>query len=191
MSILLTEHEQERLIQVARDSVIHGLETGEPGTCCLSDCPDSFRRNAACFVTLYYRRRLRGCIGTIQERRPLVQDVSLNAYKAAFQDPRFEPMKQSELNHLKFQISVLGGRQPVLYVDELDLLDQINPGWGIELTFGEQRGLLLPAVWKKIGDKRQFWRVLKEKAGLPPDFWSDEFTVTRFRAVSFGEVPDV
>ena len=44
---------------------------------------------AATFVTLKQTGELRGCIGSLERRRPLGVDVRENAIAAAFRDPRF------------------------------------------------------------------------------------------------------
>ena len=181
-----SDENRSTLIEVARRSVWHGLECGAPSQHEPADYSPPLRQRRATFVTLHRGRTLRGCIGVVQPRRPLVCDVATNAFNAAFQDPRFDPLERSEFDELDIQISVLGPKQPVLFVNEIDLLEQLQTGDGLELHFGKQRGLLLPSVWEKITDKRQFWLALKEKAGLASNFWSDEIVVTTFSTESFG-----
>ena len=41
------------------------------------------RELGACFITLTYESRLRGCIGTLEAHRPLGEDVKANAVAAA------------------------------------------------------------------------------------------------------------
>ena len=47
----------------------------------------------ATFVTLTRGGKLRGCIGSLEPWRPLVEDVRSNARAAAFRDPRFPPLE--------------------------------------------------------------------------------------------------
>ena len=48
-----------------------------------------------CFVTLYKENSLRGCIGTmVPYRENLLEEIRGNAISAAFNDPRFEPLKK-------------------------------------------------------------------------------------------------
>ena len=49
----------------------------------------------ACFITLKLDGELRGCIGSLEPRRTLLEDVEANARAAAFFDPRFEPLSAS------------------------------------------------------------------------------------------------
>src|SRR5206468_7058889 len=44
----------------------------------------------ATFVTLMQGEELRGCVGTLEARRPLAEDVAANARAAAFEDSRSE-----------------------------------------------------------------------------------------------------
>ena len=55
------------------------------------------RGTAPRFVTLMRHGKLRGCIGTLQAHRKLLDDVKANAKAAAFLDPRFEPLTATEL----------------------------------------------------------------------------------------------
>jgi AMMECR1 domain-containing protein len=48
-------------------------------------------------VTLHHNEALRGCIGSLQAYRSLIEDISGNAFSAAFQDPRFAPLEEHEL----------------------------------------------------------------------------------------------
>jgi AMMECR1 domain-containing protein len=50
-----------------------------------------------------------------------------------------------------------------------------------------RRGVFLPAVWDQIRDPRQFLRRLKQKAGLPPDYWSPWLRGWRFTVQSIPE----
>ncbi|MCC7404968.1 MAG: AmmeMemoRadiSam system protein A, partial [Bdellovibrionales bacterium] len=60
----------------------------------------------ACFVTLEEMGELRGCIGSLIAHRPLYEDVWENAQAAAFDDPRFTPVKAAELELVSISISI-------------------------------------------------------------------------------------
>lgn len=177
----------ERLLEVAEQSIWHGLATGHPLPVHPPDEPDPLREPGASFVTLSRHGRLRGCIGTIEPLRPLVDDVAHNACAAAFRDPRFLPITEAELPELELQISLLTAPQPLVFDSEAELLGQLRPGRdGLILHDGGHRGTLLPAVWASVPDPAEFLRQLKIKAGLPPDWWSDTLQVARYRTESFG-----
>ncbi len=172
----------ELLRRLAWDSIHHGLRHGRPLEPRPEDYPEALRAPGASFVTLERGGRLRGCIGSLEARRPLVVDVAHNAFSAAFQDPRFPPLQPSELDGLDLHISILTPPEPLPVTSEEDLLARIEPGRdGLILEEGPHRGTFLPAVWEQLPDPRQFVRHLKMKAGLPPDYWSPQIRVSRYR----------
>ncbi len=177
----LTEEERRLLLQLARDSIRHGVLYGKPLDVDLNKLPPSLRRIRATFVTLEEMGQLRGCIGSLEARRPLAEDVAQNAFAAAFRDPRFPPVTEQEVDKLEIHISVLTPMQEIHFESRQDLLDQIRPGIdGLVLEEGPYRGTFLPAVWQSLPDKRDFLRHLKMKAGLPADYWSDTIRVWRY-----------
>ena len=175
------------LLDTAWQSIRHGLAKGNP----LQVEPDRFETSlsepGASFVTLHIGEQLRGCIGSLQARRPLVCDVAENAFAAAFRDPRFPPLKAAELKSISLDISVLGRAERMVFDSERDLLMQIRPELdGLILSDGHYRGTFLPRVWKSLPDASQFLQHLKLKAGLPVDHWSDTLEVWRYTTESFG-----
>jgi AmmeMemoRadiSam system protein A len=129
---------------------------------------------------------LRGCIGSLEAYRPLVEDVAHNAYAAAFSDPRFTPLSETELIDVEFHISVLTPAAPMHFESEADLLSQLRPGIdGLVLEDAGHRGTFLPSVWESLPDAAQFLQHLKMKAGLPADYWSDNLKVSRYTSESF------
>jgi AmmeMemoRadiSam system protein A len=133
------------------------------------------------FVTLKISNVLRGCIGTLEAVRPLVEDVSENAFAAAFRDPRFSPVTEAELHTLQIDISVLSSPQPMRFDSEADLIAQLRPGFdGLILEEGRRRGTFLPTVWESLPEPKEFLRQLKLKAGLHPNHWSQEMKAYRY-----------
>ncbi len=178
--------ERAILLEVARDSIRNGLQTGRPLRVRVEDYPEILREPGASFVTLHRDGRLRGCIGTLEAWRPLVQDVAENAFAAAFRDPRFMPLRPEELDDLHIHISVLGPPEALQFDSEEELLAQLRPGRdGLILQDGGHKGTFLPSVWEELPDPRQFLTHLKVKAGLPPDHWSDSLRVWRYGTESF------
>lgn len=143
--------------------------------------PPSLRAPRACFVTLKKTGQLRGCIGTLTARRPLVEEVAAMTYASALEDPRFSPVKPEELPDLSMEISVLG--EPVNFPvsSEQDLMAQVQPGVdGLILEEGRLRATFLPSVWEELPHPRDFIRHLKQKAGLPETYWSNTITFQRY-----------
>ena len=48
---------------------------------------------------------------------------------------------------------------------------------------GDRQGLFLPSVWKQLPDRQEFLSNLKLKAGLSPNYWSENIKVYRFRTL--------
>ncbi len=142
----------------------------------------------ATFVTLTQNGQLRGCIGSLQAHRPLDQDVRANAVAAAFRDPRFAPLKAEELPRTRVEVSLLTAPQPMTFTDEADALRQLRPTIdGIILIAGQRRSTFLPQVWEQLPEPRVFMAHLKQKAGLPADYWSSEVQLQRYEVQKWKE----
>jgi len=185
-SINLTKEEQGTCLQVARESIIYGLAEGHALPVKTSDYSESLQQHLATFVTLHKQGQLRGCIGTLKAYQPLINDITEHAYAAAFQDPRFAAVSENELEQLDIEISVLGEPEPMQFTDEDDLLRQIRPGVdGLILEHGFNKGTFLPTVWEQLPEVKDFFNHLKNKAGLPMDWWRDDVKISRYETFSF------
>lgn len=178
---------QRQLLDLAEASLRHGLDYGRPPEPDTARLPSPLREPGASFVTLKSHGELRGCIGSLSAHRPLALDVTHNAYAAAFSDPRFPPLREHELEGLEIHISILGPAEPVTFTSEAALLAQLRPGIdGLVLEEGLRRGTFLPSVWEQLPRPELFLRHLKQKAGLPADYWSETLQVSRYTTESFG-----
>ena len=183
-----SESSREILLDIAWSSIRHGLEQNTPLKLNPKDYPADLQVHSACFVTLSLQGELRGCIGHLEAQMPLAADVAENAFSAAFRDPRFPPLSERELKKLEIHISILTPSEPMQFDSEADLLGKIKPGIdGLILVEGRHRGTFLPAVWESLPDPDSFLRHLKQKAGLPDDYWSDTLEVFRYETESFPE----
>ncbi len=172
------------LLRVAVEAIAAGLRDArwQPNP---ADFPTPLREHRASFVTLHLDRRLRGCIGTLEARDPLVVDVARNAWSAASRDTRFPPIGMDEFQHLDIHISVLSVPEPVTVGSEAELLALMRPGIdGLILEEGFRRGTFLPSVWEQLPDPRDFLRQLKRKTGLPDQYWSASLQISRYTAES-------
>ncbi|MBL95959.1 MAG: extradiol dioxygenase [Magnetovibrio sp.] len=177
---MLEEH-GETLVRLAAKSILIGLKKGTLASLDISSFPMRLRQKGASFVTLYLTGNLRGCIGSLQMHQPLVADIVNNAFKAAFQDPRFKRVSVSEVKNLEISISLLSSHIPFRINDQLDLLKQLQPKKdGLIIQDGAHRALFLPTVWEQIPEPEQFLLHLKKKAGMNPDQWSNNFKAWRF-----------
>jgi AmmeMemoRadiSam system protein A len=180
---MFTEAQKQALIALARDAV----RNAAAGRRAASPAPTSgeFPDASGAFVTLKHGGRLRGCIGTLECRRPLPEEIARVAVSAAREDPRFEPLREWELEGLRVEVSVLG---PLERIDPADVTAVEIGRHGLVVELGYRRGLLLPQVateWE--WDREQFLAQTCVKAGLPPDAWQRGAIVYRFAAIVFGD----
>jgi AmmeMemoRadiSam system protein B/AmmeMemoRadiSam system protein A len=179
---LLARH-GKTLLDTAAASIDHGLRWGDGLAVNASEYPDALQVARASFVTLKANGRLRGCIGSVEAHRPLIEDVAANSFAAAFRDDRFGRLSMEERPGIELSISVLEEPLPLQFEDEAALLAQLRIGQdGLLIRCDGRRGLFLPQVWNMLEDPGDFLRQLKVKAGLPADHWSDDFRAWRFAA---------
>ena len=130
------------------------------------------KEKRACFVTLTINGQLRGCIGHILPIQELYKDIIENAKSAAYEDPRFPPVKKEELDNLIIEISILTIPKPFPYQTIEELLSYLGKEKpGVILSKGLNRATFLPQVWDDLPDPRSFLSNLALKAGLSPDAW--------------------
>lgn len=183
----LNKEHQQRLLDLAKSSIQHGLQTGRPIKVNLADFPAELTEHRATFVTLHKHHQLRGCIGMLEAVRPLAEDIAENAFLAAFKDPRFPPLACDEFGELEIHLSLLTSAESVSFASEKDLVAQLQPGVdGLILEEGRRRGTFLPSVWEQLPQPEQFLRHLKQKAGLAPDYWSENIMIYRYRTEMIG-----
>jgi AmmeMemoRadiSam system protein A len=175
------EAQQRELVRIARAAVFDAVEGRPHRRPVMADEP----RASGAFVTLKRRGELRGCIGTLECRLTLAEEVARVAVSAALEDPRFPPVRPEELGDLHVEVSVLGPLEPIDPADP----DAIEIGrHGIVVEQGSRRGLLLPQVaveWQ--WDRDAFLDHTCRKAGLPADAWRRGASVYRFAAEVFGD----
>lgn len=177
-----------QLLSIARRSIGHGLNTSQPLTVDADEWPDAPVAVYGNFVTLTRAGRLRGCIGSIEPTQPLAQSVAAHAFGAAFGDPRFPPLTDTELTYTCIEISVLSPPEPVTAPTREALAAALRPGEdGLLLAEGGHRATFLPKVWEQLPDPEQFIAHLRAKAGLPADGWSDTIRCFRYYTTSFAE----
>ena len=188
----ITEHERQQLANVARQAISLGLKHGRAAKVNAHTFSRTLQALRATFVTLTLDGRLRGCIGSVVPHEPLVADVAANAYKAAFQDPRFPKLTQAEVSRLEVSVSILSHPRPLQARSEAEAIDALHPevdGVILEARDAQgqtRRGLFLPHVWHELPDPRQFMRHLKAKAGLSTEGWPQGARLWRYRTETFA-----
>lgn len=169
--------EGARLVARARHAIAQQL--GLPVTPLPFD-PD-LESPGACFVTLTLRGELRGCIGSLEPRRSLEDDVRANALAAAFHDPRFPALSRQEWPDIDLEVSVLGPAEYRICPDEAAALAWVRPGKdGVILQQDGRRATFLPQVWEHLPDPHRFLLELRRKAGMPTHAWPSDMQVGRY-----------
>ena len=172
------------LLPIARSAIAETLGM----SCEANEDAAWLQDKAACFVTLMQNDNLRGCIGTLEARRTLLDDVKHNASAAAFHDSRFSPLTSGELDITEIEISLLSAMQALQFSNEQEALAQLQPGIdGVVFEFGQHRSTFLPQVWQQLPDTEDFIAHLKTKAGLPADFWADDIKLSNYTVDKWKE----
>lgn len=178
---MFTEAQQRALVAIARRAIERSVSGSSPEAPVAGDWPEA----SGAFVTLKKDGALRGCIGTLECRRPLAQEIARVAVSAASDDPRFEPVRPEELNQIDVEVSVLG---PLESIDPLDPEAIVIGRHGLVVEQTGRRGLLLPQVAPEWAwDRETFLAQTCAKAGLPVDCWRKGAKVYRFAAEVFGD----
>ena len=172
------------LLTLARNAIASRL--GRP-TQPVGDSPE-LHAPGATFVTLTQHGQLRGCIGSLEAWRPLGQDVRENALAAAFRDPRFDALGEEELPFTRVEVSLLTPAEAMNFTDEADALAQLRPGIdGVIFSVGNRRSTFLPQVWEQLPTPPLFMAHLKQKAGLPADYWNAGVQLERYTVKKWQE----
>jgi AmmeMemoRadiSam system protein A len=186
-----TPDEQNILLDLARSTLERVTRGQPPPPVDLSQLPPALGEDRACFITLRRRidRALRGCTGTLMARHPLAQEVVTMTIQTAFNDPRFRPVSENEVDGLHLEISILTPPQALAFDDAEDLVNKLHPGIdGVTLRLDNRRATFLPQVWESYSDPRIFLSLLSEKMGRSPDAWlSSRLEVETYQAVIIEE----
>ena len=136
---------------------------------------EMLRSRAGAFVSIHKNGQLRGCIGTIgPTQKNVAEEIVSNGISACSRDPRFPPIKESELRFLEISVDVLGAPEAVQSPNELDV-----KRYGVIVSCGQRRGLLLPdldgvdTVEEQIG-------IARRKGGIGEH---EEYRLERFEVV--------
>ncbi|MGE4297066.1 MAG: AmmeMemoRadiSam system protein A [Desulfovibrionaceae bacterium] len=163
----LSGAEQQFLMDVARLAILSALAGETPAI--PSPPTERLREHLGAFVTLKINGQLRGCIGHLVGDAPLYATIAAMARSAAFEDPRFPPLRESEYEALSIELSVLSPITPCTDPEAIEVGRH-----GLLIQRGHQSGLLLPQVATEWGwNRNEFLDHTCRKAGLPPGAWRD------------------
>ena len=166
----LTDDEKRTLHNIALTAIKKRLKN--KSSAIPQTTANTLNEKRGAFVSLHKHGQLRGCIGYVQGVKPLAETINDMAIAAAFQDPRFPPLKENELSDLDIEISVL---TPMKQISDIN---QIEVGkHGLMMIKGPYSGLLLPQVATQYNwDRQTFLSETCQKAGLSANAWKDEDT---------------
>ncbi len=172
MSNPLTPEEKQILLRLARQALEKGVRGEKLPPLDWERLPPALHAPGASFVTLTVHGELRGCIGTLEARQPLAEDVREHAVSAALNDYRFPPVQPEEVNEIQIEISHLNEPQRLEYTTPDELVARLRPGVdGVVLRDGICRATFLPQVWEKLPEPAEFLSHLCRKMGAEPDLW--------------------
>ena len=183
----LTDEEGHFLLDLARRTIEDalGLAPEEPARPDLQTAALVSHRGV--FVTLKMADQLRGCIGSLEADRPLVDNVRANARNAAFHDPRFAPLTVDEWPQVQIELSVLSTPRKLAYPSAEALPEHLTPRVdGVVIRKGYSSATFLPQVWKQLPRPQDFLAHLCLKAGLSASAWrKGDLEVETYQVQSF------
>lgn len=167
---------EDPYVRLARLSLETFVRTGRRLSALPDGLPgDMLERRAGAFVSLHKRGALRGCIGTIAATASNVAlEIVRNAVSAGTEDPRFPPVRRSELSSLVYSVDVLG---PAESVPGPECLDARR--YGVIVSCGGRRGLLLPDL-EGVDTPEEQIDIARRKGGIGAD---ERYTLERFEVV--------
>jgi len=178
--LAMNEEAVDVLLNVAHDAIASELANEEyrlPDT-----APSYLYDKGACFVTLRLRGDLRGCMGTLEAKEPLLENVGRNAVNAAFHDPRFPSLTDTEFRDVDLQISCLTPRRSIASIDDFELGRH-----GIVLEKDGKSAVFLPQVAiEQRWDRETTMLHLERKAGLRAGSWRQDSRLYVFETVCYG-----
>ncbi|GJQ60380.1 MAG: AmmeMemoRadiSam system protein B [Candidatus Scalindua sp. AMX11] len=168
----LSKPEQETLLKVARETLdtyvrerrLPDLESEK------HKITQKLNEKRGVFVTLNKNGNLRGCIGHIIPRKPLILAVMDNTVNSSTNDVRFGQVNEDELEEIEIDISVLSA------IKKIDTPENFIPGkHGIIIRKLGASAVFLPQVATEQGWNREDTLChLCKKAGLPSFAWQED-----------------
>ena len=181
---MLAEADGQALARYARAAIRESLG----GPAATRPHGDGVDEPGATFVTLHRGERLQGCMGVIEPRRPLADDVRDHALAAALDDPRALPLSLDEVDDLDVEVSILSPLERIAAESAEAAAAQLRPGVdGVVFAVGARRSTYLPQVWEDLPDPLDFLRKLRAKAGVPADYWSPQVNLYRYQVRKWSD----
>jgi AmmeMemoRadiSam system protein A len=141
------------------------------------ELPPEAEKPAGVFVSIKKHGELRGCIGTIFPTQPnAAEEIRNNAIAAAFQDPRFDPVQEEELDELTYSVDLLKAPEAIQGIEELD-----PKRFGVIVRQGRRTGLLLPNL-EGVETVEEQVAIAKRKAGIGQE---ESVEMERFEVIRY------
>ncbi|OGW79702.1 MAG: hypothetical protein A3G33_01475 [Omnitrophica bacterium RIFCSPLOWO2_12_FULL_44_17] len=178
----LTRDEKKKLLQYVRAVLESHFDKTKPAPAIGVKSP-VLDESRGVFVTLKENGNLRGCIGQIVTDVPILKNLKEMALSAALHDPRFPPVKQTELKDIDIHVSLLTIPKPIGSYKDIRLgID------GIVVRNGYKGGVFLPEVATETGwNQETFFRHCAiDKAGMNEKELANA-QISAFQTDSFGE----
>ena len=169
-------------VKLAKNAIEEYIRTGKK-----SEVPENlpaefYDIKKGVFVTIYIKntKTLRGCIGTfLPTKENVAQEIVDNAISAAIHDYRFNPVLESELDNLIYEVSLLNPPEQINSVENLDAKK-----YGVIVkSLGGKTGLLLPDI-EGVKTPEEQISIACQKAGIDLEIEKIElfkFTVSRYK----------
>jgi AmmeMemoRadiSam system protein A len=188
-----TEEQGQVLVKLVRQTIMKKLGRKTPASE-LDDLDralrdEGFQSHCGTFVTLKIHGQLRGCIGNLTSTETAWDGVKRNAINAAFHDPRFSPLTDTELDQTEIEVSILTEPRPLEYQNGQDLTKKLRVNVdGVIIRKGHASATFLPQVWEQLPQPEEFLSHLCMKAGLSSDAWKGpELEVLTYQVQYFEE----
>lgn len=190
---VLTSYEKQSLLTLARNAIANAFkdeQTKLPEYLMLPITSIALMQPAGAFVTLQTKDgQLRGCIGRITTPDALCKTVYDMSLAAAFNDTRFSPVTQDELENLTIEISILTPPVKIAGPDDIVIgrhgviLNKLNNQGQVIAS-----SVFLPQVARDLRwDVQTTLEQLSLKAGLGKDAWKEGCSFEVFESVMIRE----
>ena len=138
---------------------------------------EAAKERAGAFVSVHKNGMLRGCIGTIGPvQDSIAEEIISNAISAVSRDPRFERVREDELELLEINVDILGKPENIDGPDQLDV-----KRYGVIVSCGARKGLLLPDL-EGVDTVEEQIDIARRKGGISPN---DDYRLQRFEVVRY------
>lgn len=171
----LTGYEKKSLLNLAHISISNEFKKEKKPEHLLFPIKSlGLEQKRGIFVTLHKNGNLRGCIGRITSNQELFKTVSEMAKFASFNDTRFQPLTEDELNDIDIEISILTEPKKINHYQDIQLGKD-----GIILKKITKSGINISSVFLPEVAPGQKWTLeqtleqLSLKAGFGKDEWKN------------------